>query len=54
VTSSPQAALETDRMVLRGGKPLLGEVTLHGAKNSLPKIMVAALLTGEQIGRAHV
>lgn len=44
---SPQAALELDRMVLRGGKPLDGEITLHGAKNSLPKIMVAALLTGE-------
>lgn len=35
-------------MILRGGQPLAGEVTLRGAKNSLPKIMVAALLTGER------
>lgn len=35
-------------MVLRGGKPLEGEVTLRGAKNALPKIMVAALLTQEK------
>lgn len=34
-------------MILRGGQPLTGEITLRGAKNSLPKIMVAALLTGE-------
>lgn len=45
--SSPRAALEADRMVLAGGKPLVGEVTIRGAKNSLPKLMVAALLTGE-------
>lgn len=41
-------AVSTGRMVLRGGRPLTGEVTLRGAKNSLPKIMVAALLTGER------
>ncbi len=35
-------------MILRGGKPLVGEVTLRGAKNALPKIMVAALLTEER------
>jgi UDP-N-acetylglucosamine 1-carboxyvinyltransferase len=34
-------------MILRGGRPLTGEVAIRGAKNSLPKIMVAALLTGE-------
>ncbi len=33
--------------VIRGGKPLIGEVTLHGAKNCVPKAMVAALLTQE-------
>jgi UDP-N-acetylglucosamine 1-carboxyvinyltransferase len=32
-------------MVLRGGRPLEGAVTLRGAKNSLPKLMVATLLT---------
>jgi UDP-N-acetylglucosamine 1-carboxyvinyltransferase len=35
-------------MILRGGQPLTGEITLRGAKNSLPKIMVAALLTGDR------
>lgn len=38
-------AVSTGRMILRGGRPLSGEVTLRGAKNSLPKIMIAALLT---------
>jgi UDP-N-acetylglucosamine 1-carboxyvinyltransferase len=44
----PGSALKSETMVLRGGKPLEGEVTLRGAKNALPKIMVAALLTGEK------
>lgn len=35
-------------MLLRGGRPLEGEVTLRGAKNALPKIMVASLLTKER------
>ncbi|HBY63450.1 MAG TPA: UDP-N-acetylglucosamine 1-carboxyvinyltransferase, partial [Solibacterales bacterium] len=37
----------TDELSIRGGKPLTGEVAIRGAKNALPKIMVAALLTGE-------
>jgi len=41
-------AISPGRMILRGGHPLAGEVALRGAKNSLPKIMVAALLTGEK------
>jgi UDP-N-acetylglucosamine 1-carboxyvinyltransferase len=41
-------AVSNGRMILRGGRPLSGEVTLRGAKNSLPKIMVAALLTGDR------
>ena len=32
---------------LRGGRPLVGEVSLRGAKNTVPKNMVAALLTDE-------
>ncbi|MBI5087095.1 MAG: UDP-N-acetylglucosamine 1-carboxyvinyltransferase [Acidobacteria bacterium] len=43
--SATAPALKADSMVLRGGKPLNGEVALRGAKNALPKIMVAALLT---------
>jgi UDP-N-acetylglucosamine 1-carboxyvinyltransferase len=41
-------ALDTGQMILRGGRPLEGTVTLRGAKNSLPKLMVAALLTDEK------
>lgn len=41
------AAAASGRLVLRGGKPLTGEVPVRGAKNALPKIMVASLLTGE-------
>ncbi|MDX2151389.1 MAG: UDP-N-acetylglucosamine 1-carboxyvinyltransferase [Bryobacteraceae bacterium] len=37
----------TDELSIRGGKPLAGEVAIRGAKNALPKIMVASLLTGE-------
>lgn len=42
------ATAATSSMVLRGGRPLEGSVSLRGAKNSLPKLMVAALLTGER------
>ena len=38
---------ETGAFVIRGGRPLEGAVTLRGAKNSLPKLMVAGLLTEE-------
>jgi UDP-N-acetylglucosamine 1-carboxyvinyltransferase len=37
----------TGSLTLRGGRALRGEVTLRGAKNSLPKLMVASLLTEE-------
>lgn len=46
--SAIAAAAKTDQMILRGGRPLSGEVALKGAKNALPKIMVAALLTSER------
>lgn len=36
-----------DTIVLSGGKALKGEVVVRGAKNSISKIMVAALLTDE-------
>ena len=35
-------------MRLQGGRPLQGEIALRGAKNALPKIMVAALLSSER------
>ena len=34
-------------MKIKGGRKLKGEITLRGAKNAVPKIMVAALLTDE-------
>ncbi len=34
-------------MVLSGGRPLTGEITVQGAKNSVSKCMVAAMLTAE-------
>jgi UDP-N-acetylglucosamine 1-carboxyvinyltransferase len=46
--AAPTKALDTGQMILRGGRPLEGAVTLRGAKNSLPKLMVAALLTDEK------
>ncbi len=33
---------------ITGGKPLKGEVVVRGAKNSIPKLMVASLLTDEE------
>ena len=50
MTQPAEASLtqtETGQLVLRGGRPLHGRIRLLGAKNSLPKIMVAALLTDE-------
>ncbi len=38
------AAARPDRIHVTGGTPLNGEVTLRGAKNLVPKAMVAALL----------
>ncbi len=35
------------RFVIKGGKPLFGEVTLAGAKNAVSKLMIASLLTDE-------
>lgn len=38
---------ETDILNVEGGHPLEGEVLVRGAKNTLPKNMVAALLTSD-------
>jgi UDP-N-acetylglucosamine 1-carboxyvinyltransferase len=35
------------RFIIKGGKPLRGEVKLAGAKNAISKMMVASLLTDE-------
>jgi UDP-N-acetylglucosamine 1-carboxyvinyltransferase len=47
-SASLAAGRETGLLMLRGGRPLQGEVALRGAKNSLPKIMVASLLTSDR------
>jgi UDP-N-acetylglucosamine 1-carboxyvinyltransferase len=36
------------KFIVKGGKPLEGEVTLSGAKNAATKMMLASLLTEEQ------
>src|SRR5438045_1570690 len=37
-----------DSLMIKGGKPLHGEVTISGAKNSVLPLMAATLLTKEQ------
>jgi len=39
---------DTDTMLVRGGRPVDGEIDVRGSKNALPKAMVAALLTTER------
>ncbi len=40
---------EMDKLVIRGGNPLLGTIRVSGAKNSALPAMAAALLTDEQV-----
>jgi UDP-N-acetylglucosamine 1-carboxyvinyltransferase len=40
---------EMDKLVIRGGTPLLGTIRVSGAKNSALPAMAAALLTDEQV-----
>jgi UDP-N-acetylglucosamine 1-carboxyvinyltransferase len=44
-SSAPKVTPTVNKITIEGGKPLRGEVVLRGAKNSIPKIMVAALLS---------
>lgn len=37
------------RMHITGGKPLIGEVTVSGAKNAASKMIIASLLTQEEV-----
>lgn len=45
MTTSRSISPTADRVQIRGGNPLRGTVVVRGAKNSLPKCMVAAILT---------
>ncbi|MDG6094075.1 UDP-N-acetylglucosamine 1-carboxyvinyltransferase [Acetobacter sp. AN02] len=43
-----------DRFIIRGGRPLRGEIAIGGAKNSGLKLMVAGLLTEERLVLTNV
>lgn len=43
-----------DRFVIRGGRPLSGEIAIGGAKNSSLKLLVAGLLTAERLRLTNV
>jgi len=43
-----------DQLLIRGGQPLRGEVTVSGAKNAALPLMAAALLTEEPLRLANV
>src|ERR1700753_1130437 len=43
-----------DRIRIRGGHPLKGEIPISGAKNAALKLMAAALLTDEPLTLTHV
>ena len=43
-----------DRFLIRGGRPLHGEIPIGGAKNSALKLMVAGLLTSERLVLSNV
>lgn len=43
-----------DKLVIHGGKPLEGEVTISGAKNSALPIMAATILAGDNVTIANV
>lgn len=43
-----------DRILIRGGRPLAGEITIGGAKNAALPLMAAALLTDERLVLSNV
>lgn len=43
-----------DKLVIHGGKPLEGDVTISGAKNSALPIMAATILAGDNVTIANV
>ncbi|MBO1359618.1 UDP-N-acetylglucosamine 1-carboxyvinyltransferase [Acetobacter sacchari] len=43
-----------DRFIIRGGRPLRGEIVIGGAKNAGLKLMVAGLLTAERLVLTNV
>jgi UDP-N-acetylglucosamine 1-carboxyvinyltransferase len=49
--NEPEASV--DQLVIRGGKPLTGEIRVSGAKNAALPLMAAALLTEESLELAN-
>src|SRR5262249_35567502 len=45
----PRNYLDMDKLVIRGGNPLLGTIRVSGAKNAALPAMAAALLTEEPV-----
>ncbi|MBV8577687.1 MAG: UDP-N-acetylglucosamine 1-carboxyvinyltransferase, partial [Acetobacteraceae bacterium] len=43
-----------DRIRIRGGRPLAGEITIGGAKNAALPLMAAALLTSDRLVLSNV
>ncbi|HIP77245.1 MAG TPA: UDP-N-acetylglucosamine 1-carboxyvinyltransferase [Kiloniellaceae bacterium] len=43
-----------DQIVIQGGRPLKGEITISGAKNAALPLMAASLLTGETLSLSNV
>ncbi len=43
-----------DRILIRGGRPLSGDITIHGAKNAALPLMAAGLLTDERLVLSNV
>src|SRR5438067_10147511 len=52
--SRPRSGAPVDKLRLRGGRPLEGEVRVSGAKNAALPIMCAALLSAEPLRLANV
>ena len=50
----PARALTMDKLLIEGGRPLVGEVRVSGAKNAALPILCAALLTAEPLVLTNV
>lgn len=43
-----------DSILIRGGKPLIGEITISGSKNASLPLMVASLLTEQTLELTNI
>ncbi|HQA95894.1 MAG TPA: UDP-N-acetylglucosamine 1-carboxyvinyltransferase, partial [Candidatus Colwellbacteria bacterium] len=42
------------KFIIKGGNPLKGEVRVRGAKNSISKLLIASLLTEDEVKLTNV